>query len=54
MPETDDFADEQPELTVHRAADPQGDDDPAEDTQGQEPGPQAHTRADGTMYQGQM
>ena len=49
------YDDEQPELTVHRVADPQGDSDgPGEDADGQEPGPQARTRADGMMSQGQM
>ncbi|MED7948845.1 hypothetical protein [Streptomyces sp. BE303] len=55
MPETEEFADEQPELVVRRIADPQdGGDDPAGDADGQEPGPQARTRADGMMTQGQM
>ncbi|WP_406205593.1 hypothetical protein OH807_31140 [Kitasatospora sp. NBC_01560] len=55
MPEIDEFADEQPELTVHRVADPQGGgEDPAEDADGRESGPQARTRADGMMSQGQM
>lgn len=49
------YDDEQPDLVVRVVADPQdGADDPGADADGQEPGPQARTRADGMMGQGQM
>ncbi|WP_327167698.1 hypothetical protein [Streptomyces subrutilus] len=55
MPETDEYADEQPDLVVRRVADPQDTaDEPGEDTQGQGPGPQAQTRTNSMMTQGQM
>nr|BEK62868.1 hypothetical protein KPHV_00950 [Kitasatospora purpeofusca] len=55
MPETDEYADEQPELVVHRVADPQDDsDDTGAEAEGQEPGQQAQTRAGNLMNQGQM
>ncbi|MFF7586036.1 hypothetical protein ACFZCK_00935 [Kitasatospora purpeofusca] len=55
MPEHDEYADEQPELVVRRVADPQaGSEDPAENTDGQDSGPQARTRSGNMMDQGQM
>ncbi|MEV4613135.1 hypothetical protein AB0K43_11105 [Kitasatospora sp. NPDC049258] len=55
MPEIDEYADEQPELVVRRVADPQDDSsDLGADAAGQEPGPQARSRAGGLMDQGQM
>ncbi|MEU3065266.1 hypothetical protein [Streptomyces subrutilus] len=53
MPETDEYADEQPDLVVHRVAHPQDTaDEPGDDTQGQDPRPQARTNS--MMTQGQM
>ncbi|WP_406115761.1 hypothetical protein [Kitasatospora purpeofusca] len=55
MPETDEYADDQPELVVHRVADPQADSaDPAENADGEDSGPQAQTRSGSMMVQGQM
>lgn len=55
MPEPEEYVDEQPELVVHRVADPQDDgSDPIADTADQALGTQARTRAGGLMDQGQM
>ncbi|MFD4910788.1 hypothetical protein [Kitasatospora purpeofusca] len=55
MPETDEYADEQPDLVVRRVADPQdAAAEPGEDAQAQDSGPQAQTRAGSMMDQGQM
>ncbi len=55
MAETDEYADEQPELVVRKVADPQDDSEAiGADADGQESGPQAQAGARNLMSQGQM
>ncbi|WP_328958945.1 hypothetical protein [Kitasatospora purpeofusca] len=55
MPETDEYADEQPEPVVRKVADPQADsENPAQNADGEDSGPRAQTRSGSMMIQGQM